>query len=146
MSALATFAAALLCANGVAGYANYPTIPKDLSTPVQQRLAFHATDAVSVGWNTYEKLAKPCVKYGTSKTDLSKESCSTSSITYNTSRTWSNYVTLKSLTPGTTYYCRSFVSSANGPEADPLCRQDRLGQLDHRVVQVRPEAGRQDAL
>lgn len=59
---------------------------------------------MSVGWNTYEELSAPCVKYGTSQTDLSLEACSTISVTYNTSRTWSNTVILPSLTPATKYY------------------------------------------
>lgn len=44
------------------------------------------------------------MKYGTSNTDLSLEACSTISVTYNTSRTWSNTVVLPSLTPATTYF------------------------------------------
>lgn len=44
------------------------------------------------------------MKYGLNKTDLSLEACSTISVTYNTSRTWSNTVILPSLTPATTYY------------------------------------------
>lgn len=61
--------------------------------------------AVSVGWNTYEHLPTVCIKYGTSATSLDSRVCSNSSITYHTSRTWSNYVTLANLTGGTTYYC-----------------------------------------
>lgn len=49
-------------------------------------------------------MANPCVKYGTSSTNLSLEACSRISVTYNTSRTWSNTVILPSLTPATTYY------------------------------------------
>lgn len=59
---------------------------------------------MSVGWNTYEELSSPCVKYGTSEDNLSLEACSTISVTYNTSRTWSNTVVLPSLTPATTYF------------------------------------------
>lgn len=59
---------------------------------------------MSVGWNTYEYLPSPCVKYGTSSASLSLEACSTISVTYNTSRTWSNTVVLPSLTPATTYF------------------------------------------
>lgn len=44
------------------------------------------------------------MQYGTSSDDLSLESCSTISVTYNTSRTWSNTVILSDLTPATTYY------------------------------------------
>lgn len=60
--------------------------------------------AISVGWNTYEKLAQSCVQYGTSSDALTSEECSTSSATYATSRTYSNAVTLPNLTPATTYY------------------------------------------
>jgi hypothetical protein len=60
--------------------------------------------AISVGWNTYEQLSQPCVQYGTSSGSLTLESCSTTSVTYPTSRTWSNAVILSGLTPATTYY------------------------------------------
>ena len=59
---------------------------------------------MSVGWNTYEHLSQPCVQYGTSSSSLTSQACSTSSVTYATSRTWSNSVTLTGLQPATTYY------------------------------------------
>ena len=57
-----------------------------------------------MGWNTYQKLDKPCVQYGASSNSLTSQICSTTSITYPTSRTYSNVVTLTGLTPATTYY------------------------------------------
>ena len=60
--------------------------------------------AVSIGWNTYEQLSQPCVQYGLSSSDLTSEACSSVSVTYPTSRTWSNSVTLTGLNPATTYY------------------------------------------
>ena len=63
--------------------------------------------AVSIGWNTFKQLSKPCVKYGKSETSLDHQACSNSSITYHTSRTWSNFVTLTGLEPGCRYYCKS---------------------------------------
>ncbi|KAL1597681.1 hypothetical protein SLS60_008167 [Paraconiothyrium brasiliense] len=84
--------------------ASYPAIPADKTTPVQQRLAVKGPNAVSVGWNTYQKLDQPCVQYGTANTSLTFKQCSTSSVTYPTSRTYSNAVTLAGLTPATTYY------------------------------------------
>lgn len=60
--------------------------------------------AISIGWNTYEKLDRPCVQYGTSSNSLTSEACSTSSVTYATSRTYSNAVILTALAPATTYY------------------------------------------
>ncbi|KAK3684061.1 Metallo-dependent phosphatase-like protein [Podospora appendiculata] len=88
----------------VLGSAKYPPIPADLTTPVQQRLAINGPSSVSVAWNTYKALTKPCVQYGTSASALSLQSCSTSSVTYPTSRTWANVVTLANLAPATTYY------------------------------------------
>jgi hypothetical protein len=66
---------------------------------------------MSVGWNTYEQLSKPCVQYGTSASSLTSEVCSANSVTYPTSRTWANTVTLTGLTPATTYYYK--IVSAN---------------------------------
>ncbi|RFU25208.1 hypothetical protein B7463_g11131, partial [Scytalidium lignicola] len=84
--------------------ASYPAIPPDKTTPVQQRIAINGPNAISVGWNTYEELDQPCVQYGTSSDNLDLQVCSTSSETYDTSRTYSNAVTLTGLAPATTYY------------------------------------------
>lgn len=59
---------------------------------------------MSVGWNTYSQLMNPCVQYGTSASNLASQACSKSSVTYGTSRTWSNAVTITGLQPATTYY------------------------------------------
>ncbi|KAB8074926.1 Metallo-dependent phosphatase-like protein [Aspergillus leporis] len=83
---------------------DYPPIPEDLTTPYQQRLAIYGPNAVSVGWNTYEKLNQSCVQYGTSSDQLASQVCSSNSPTYSTSRTYSNVVVLNGLTPATTYY------------------------------------------
>ncbi|KAK3896419.1 Metallo-dependent phosphatase, partial [Staphylotrichum tortipilum] len=88
----------------VAAAASYPAIPSDLSTPVQQRLAINGPTSVTVGWNTYKQLSNPCVQYGTSPNALGSQACSTSSVTYATSRTWANTVTISGLAPATTYY------------------------------------------
>ncbi|CAL5874278.1 uncharacterized protein PFLUO_LOCUS8567 [Penicillium psychrofluorescens] len=94
----------LALAGGVLAY-DYPPIPKDLTTPSQQRLAIHGPNEVSVAWNTYAPLNHTCVSYGTTENDLSNVRCSSSaSTTYATSRTWSNVVTLTGLAPATTYY------------------------------------------
>ncbi|KAG2415458.1 hypothetical protein HFD88_006649 [Aspergillus terreus] len=83
---------------------NYPAIPQDVTTPVQQRLAVYGPNAVSVGWNTYAKLNQSCVQYGLSEDNLPSKACSSSPTTYATSRTYSNVVVLTDLTPATTYY------------------------------------------
>lgn len=90
---------------------NYPPIPADKTTPYQQRLAIDGPNSMSVGWNTFEKLDEPCVSYGLSSTQLLSDACSTSSITYPSSRTWANTVVLTGLEPSTTYYYK--INSTN---------------------------------
>ncbi|KAK8043194.1 hypothetical protein PG994_013677 [Apiospora phragmitis] len=67
--------------------------------------------AMSIGWNTYDPPSEVCVQYGTSPDALSLQQCSGSSMTYDTSRTTANAVTLSGLAPATTYYYK--VSSTN---------------------------------
>jgi hypothetical protein len=80
-----------------------PPEPVDKTTPVQQRVSFQGPTSVSVAWNTYEQMSKPCVKYGTNAKSLKSQACSTTSITYSTSRTWSNLVQISNLKPATVY-------------------------------------------
>lgn len=110
----------LLAITPAAFGADYPPIPADLTTPVQQRLAVKGLDgmcktwsrtkrgltvlAVSIAWQTYEQLNQSCVQYGTSNSSLTSQVCSSVSTTYPTSRTWANVVTLTGLAPATTYY------------------------------------------
>lgn len=98
-SVLALFAAA----TATLAY-EYPHVPADKTTPSQIRLSFKSLNAVSVAWNTYEKINKPCVAYGTSASNLNKRACSSTSETYPTSRTWFNNVILDNLAPSTTYF------------------------------------------
>ncbi|KAK3371546.1 Metallo-dependent phosphatase-like protein [Lasiosphaeria ovina] len=93
-----------LAAALAAAAATYAPIPADLTTPLQQRLAISGPNTVTVAWNTFQQLAQPCVQYGTAPGALSRQACSTSSVTYATSRTWSNVVTVSGLTPAATYY------------------------------------------
>jgi len=86
---------------------NYPAIPNDETTPVQQRIAVKGPDKISIGWNTYSKLDKACVHYGLSHSNLDKKECSSEDpVTYGTSRTYFNAVVLKDLKPTTKYYCK----------------------------------------
>jgi len=103
--------ALLGAAHLVAGDVGFPAIPRDKSTPVQQRLALHAPDTIAVAWNTFEKQARPCVQFGLDSNFLSQKACSTSSVTYNTSRTWANTVLLSGLKPATKYFYK--VQSTN---------------------------------
>lgn len=59
---------------------------------------------MSIGWNTYERLSESCVQYGTSSNALTSKVCTTNSVTYATSRTYSNTVILTNLAPASTYY------------------------------------------
>lgn len=113
MATLTALAKALpiLTATAVLAAVNYPPIPADLTTPVQQRIAIDGPNSISVGWNTYKQLDKPCVSYGLSSTQLLRDACSSSSITYPSSRTWSNAVVLTGLKPDTTYYYK--INSTN---------------------------------
>ncbi|KAM7220829.1 acid phosphatase [Rhypophila decipiens] len=88
----------------VAGGAVYPAMPVDKTTPVQQRIAINGPNTVTVAWNTYQQLTQACVQYGTAANALGQQTCSSSSITYPTSRTWANVVTLTGLTPATKYF------------------------------------------
>ncbi|KAI2123379.1 hypothetical protein LOZ42_000440 [Ophidiomyces ophidiicola] len=94
----------VLLATGAMAAASYPPKPRDLSTPVQQRLGIMGPTSVSVGWNTYKQLTQPCVQYGLSASALTQEACSRDSVTYPTSRTWGPAVILTGLKTGTTYY------------------------------------------
>ncbi|KAI0024572.1 Metallo-dependent phosphatase-like protein [Xylariomycetidae sp. FL0641] len=94
----------LLLPAAVSAAAHYPPKPKDLTTPVQQRIAISGASSMSIGWNTYKKLDQPCVEYGTSSDRLSMKACSDAVVTYPTSRTYFNTVQLHNLTSATTYY------------------------------------------
>ncbi len=102
---------ALMAAASTSAY-EYPNIPADKTTPTQTRLTFQSQNAVSVAWNTYEKLTQQCVSYGTSAASLDKKACSSAApYTYPTSRTWFNNVILTDLAPSTTYYYK--IESTN---------------------------------
>ncbi|KAG6008287.1 hypothetical protein E4U21_004749 [Claviceps maximensis] len=107
---------ALLLATGVYGKALLPPIPSDLTTPVQQRIAVHGPNSITVSWNTYKKLDQACVQYSASKCSPKKQVCSsTSAQTYPSSRTWFNSVTITDLSPASKYYYK--IVSTNSSEA-----------------------------
>ncbi|KAF7547155.1 hypothetical protein G7046_g9086 [Stylonectria norvegica] len=93
---------------------DYPPIPADRSTPVQQRISMTGPNSMAISWNTYQQLSKPCVQYGVSSKYLNQKACSSNSVTYPTSRTWANTVTLTNLSPATTYYYK--ITSTNSTE------------------------------
>lgn len=108
--AMASVLALIAAATSTSAY-EYPPIPADKTTPTQTRLSFKSLNAVSVAWNTYQKIDKPCVAYGTDPNKLTKRACSSSSTTYPTSRTWFQNVVLPNLAPKTLYYYK--IDSSN---------------------------------
>ncbi|KAG6156341.1 hypothetical protein E4U48_008044 [Claviceps purpurea] len=119
MPSLATCAqVVVLLAAGVCGKANLPPIPSDVSTPVQQRIAVHGPNSITVSWNTYKKLRKACVRYGVRNGEddyaqcaLTQNVCSPASAqTYPSSRTYFHSVTITDLLPATKY-CYQIVST-----------------------------------
>jgi hypothetical protein len=108
--------------------ANLPTIPGDKSTPVHQRIAVKSPSSVAIGWNTYQQLGQPCVQYGTSAKSLSKKTCSQSSVTYPSSRTWTNTVVLNGLTPSTQYYYK-IVSTNTSTSTVPFKTARKPGDM-----------------
>ncbi|KFY96693.1 hypothetical protein V500_02329 [Pseudogymnoascus sp. VKM F-4518 (FW-2643)] len=81
-----------------------PTTSTDETINSQVRVAYAGPNGMVVSWNTFDKVARPTVKYGTSPQRLIYYAESTVSVTYNTSLTYNNHVALKDLEPDTLYY------------------------------------------
>jgi hypothetical protein len=97
LSELAVLAlATTVSANG--GPCNENTKPKQI------RLAYAGPTGMSVSWNTNEQLHRPTVNFGRNNWRLTNSASSETSITYPTSSTWNNHVTLTGLAPDTKYY------------------------------------------
>ena len=64
---------------------------------------------MTVAWNTFKPLARPTVHYGLFPHSLVHKASSSSSVTYNTSRTWANTVKLTHLKPFMTY-CEHIIN------------------------------------
>lgn len=70
----------------------------------QVRIAYATDRGMTVSWNTFDKLSRPVVHYGRSPEHLCKRASSNVSVTYPTSLTYNNHVTIRGLKPDTTYY------------------------------------------
>jgi hypothetical protein len=77
--------------------------------PAQVRLAYYGDRGMSVSWNTNSKLAKPTVYFGTTM-QLGGVMSSDTSITYPTSSTYNNHVTITGLQPNTRYHYQPMCS------------------------------------
>ena len=73
------------------------------TNPTQIRLAYAGRD-MAVSWNTKQQLSNPTVHFGKDINNLNRDASSDISITYPSSSTWNNHVTLKGLEPDATYY------------------------------------------
>ncbi|KAK9236927.1 Metallo-dependent phosphatase-like protein [Lipomyces kononenkoae] len=100
-----SFAVAVLAiASSALAQINVPgQVPINPVEPLQHRLAYAGTTGMTVSWNTYEQISEPIVYYGTNVWNLT-DFATGSSVTYNTSLTWSNHVKITGLTPDTQYY------------------------------------------
>jgi phosphodiesterase/alkaline phosphatase D-like protein len=73
------------------------------TNPAQIRLAYAGDRGMTVSWNTNQSLSKPTVYFGTGSV-LDRSAWSDVSITYPTSSTWNNHVTITGLEPDTRYH------------------------------------------
>lgn len=99
--------AAILAILGISIPANPGTTPTTLtngSINSQVRLAYAGNTGMTVSWNTFNQIATPKVNYGFEPHFLPYCAESDVSVTYNTSLTYNNHVTLTSLKPDTVYY------------------------------------------
>jgi hypothetical protein len=71
--------------------------------PMQIRLAYAGNAGMSISWNTNQKLTNLTVYYGIENASGNSAS-SDMSITYPTSSTWNNHVTITGLEPDTRYH------------------------------------------
>ncbi|UZJ55797.1 hypothetical protein CBS101457_005117 [Exobasidium rhododendri] len=126
------FVLALLQAISVRAGVTLPAEPVDKSTPVQQRVSFHGPESISVAWNTFQQTSKPCVQYGTSTNNMNQVACSTVSITYPSSRTWSNLVTINNLKAATVYYYK--VVSTNSTVAQFMSPRSAGDKTSFKMV------------
>jgi len=100
----------------------------DKTTPTQIRLAYAGHGSMKVSWNTNQRLSNPTVHFGKDVDHLNRDASSDVSITYPTSSTWNNHVTITGLEPDATYYympqcgsqAYSFTTAPNRGKGDPF--------------------------
>lgn len=85
-------------------YANKGDSCNKNTQPKQIRLAYAGDHEMSVSWNTNQQLQQPTVNFGKSYNHLQRSASSKTSITYQTSSTYNNHVTITGLAPDTKYY------------------------------------------
>jgi hypothetical protein len=97
-------AAAAVVALAMTALASKPVhiVCNENTAPIQIRLAYADDHSMRVSWNTKQQLSKPTVYFGT-KGKLERSASSDVSVTYPTSSTYNNHVTITGLAPDTTY-------------------------------------------
>jgi hypothetical protein len=85
------------------------------TTPMQIRLAYAGPTGMTISWNTYSQLKGPSVRYGRAPWALTQIASSNVSITYPTSTTYNNHVTLTGLEPDTLYFYQPAHSNSSVP-------------------------------
>jgi acid phosphatase type 7 len=70
----------------------------------QVHLAYAGDTGMVVSWNTFTQVAQPTVMYGLSASELNLTASSNVSVTYPTSLTFNNHVTITGLQPDTLYF------------------------------------------
>lgn len=105
----AALTASALLANLVSASGQNDTIP------MQLRLAYAGTTGMVVSWNTYSQLSHPTVHYGLDPKHLDRIAFSNISVTYPTSTTYNNHVSIADLEPNTLYYYQPYGSNSSAP-------------------------------
>ncbi|KAJ6003977.1 hypothetical protein N7522_005622 [Penicillium canescens] len=83
--------------------------------PMQLRLAYAGSTGMVVSWNTYSQLSLPTVRYGRDPEHLNRVASSNVSVTYPTSTTYNNHVSIADLKPNTLYYYQPYDSNSSVP-------------------------------
>ncbi|KAJ5639550.1 Metallo-dependent phosphatase-like protein [Penicillium longicatenatum] len=105
MDRFATLVSAALTAFALFSTSEAACSPRKNDTcPMQVRSAYAGPEGMVVSWNTYSRLSDPFVRYGKSPHHMDKVAVSEVSVTYPTSTTYNNHVSIKDLEPNTVYY------------------------------------------
>jgi hypothetical protein len=114
MDRVATLVSAALTASTL--FANLVSASGQNGTiPMQLRLAYAGSTGMVVSWNTYSQLSHPTVRYGRDPEHLNRVASSDVSVTYPTSTTYNNHVSIAHLEPNTLYYYQPYDSNSSVP-------------------------------
>jgi acid phosphatase type 7 len=76
----------------------------DNTFPKQIRLAYAGHGGMAVSWNTNQQMTNPTVSFGKDPQNLNRQASSSISVTYPSSSTWNNHITISGLEPDATFY------------------------------------------